>query len=218
MTVSTTHNSIEHVAIGGVDTYTYDFMIQELGDCKVTFDGIDYTGTFALTALGNPAGGNMILDTPIGGGDLGKTIKIQRKTVIKQETDYISFDGFPAESHEAALDRLTLITQDMNIAFVESSSDIVTYENLDLNGDVGWLAGQVADGLGTKDSLDFIQTGLNNHKSSDDHDSRYDSAGSAGAVQSNLDAHTSDVDGHTNVTSHIAAGNPQVTRSIAKNF
>ena len=41
-------------------------------------------------------------------------IRVWRETPITQETDYRPFDAFPAESHEAALDKLTMIAQELD--------------------------------------------------------------------------------------------------------
>ena len=43
----------------------------------------------------------------------GTRLVIYRDTDIVQETDYISGDPFPAETHERALDRLTMIAQEI---------------------------------------------------------------------------------------------------------
>ena len=39
---------------------------------------------------------------------------ILREVAIKQETDYVAGDAFPAETHEAALDKLTFITTQLS--------------------------------------------------------------------------------------------------------
>jgi len=41
-------------------------------------------------------------------------IIILREVAIKQETDYVAGDAFPAETHEAALDKLTFITTQLS--------------------------------------------------------------------------------------------------------
>jgi hypothetical protein len=41
----------------------------------------------------------------------GETVVILRKLTLTQATDYVANDPFPAESHEDALDRLTMISQ-----------------------------------------------------------------------------------------------------------
>jgi hypothetical protein len=43
----------------------------------------------------------------------GETLVLWTETALVQPADYIAADAFPAETHEAALDRLTLIAQDL---------------------------------------------------------------------------------------------------------
>lgn len=43
---------------------------------------------------------------------VGETLVLWADTALVQRADYIAADAFPAETHEAALDRLTLIAQD----------------------------------------------------------------------------------------------------------
>lgn len=51
--------------------------------------------------------------TKTGVGIAGATIRIDRHTPRTQQTDYAAGDDFPAESHEAALDKLTRIAQEL---------------------------------------------------------------------------------------------------------
>lgn len=44
----------------------------------------------------------------------GTSLVILRDTLRVQETDYVDYDPFPAESHEQALDRLTMQTQELD--------------------------------------------------------------------------------------------------------
>ncbi|QVM82929.1 hypothetical protein [Novosphingobium decolorationis] len=58
---------------------------------------------------GNSAdGGTITLASSVA----GQTLRIRRATPIRQQTDYVDGGRFEAESHELALDRLTLIAQD----------------------------------------------------------------------------------------------------------
>ena len=66
------------------------------------------TTDYTLTGAGVPAGGTLTMLTAPA---TGETLIIKRDMAIKQETDYVENDPFPAESHEEALDRLTMINQ-----------------------------------------------------------------------------------------------------------
>ncbi|MBT0667033.1 hypothetical protein HT136_01455 [Novosphingobium profundi] len=56
-------------------------------------------------------GGSVTLKATIS----GKRLRIRRVTPMRQSTDYLDDDRFPAESHERALDRLTLIAQERDM-------------------------------------------------------------------------------------------------------
>ena len=43
----------------------------------------------------------------------GETVVLRRNTAKTQATDYVANDPFPAETHESALDKLTIIGQDL---------------------------------------------------------------------------------------------------------
>jgi hypothetical protein len=63
-----------------------------------TVSGNLYTGTGVVTMLVAPAAGYII--------------SILRDMTLSQETDYEQYDDFPADSHERALDKLTMISQE----------------------------------------------------------------------------------------------------------
>lgn len=64
-----------------------------------TISGAGRTGTAQiLTATAYPS---------------GKTLRRRRQTSRQQNADYVPNDGFPAESHETQLDRLTLVDQEI---------------------------------------------------------------------------------------------------------
>lgn len=62
------------------------------------------------TGEGEPSGGSITLSEPVGSGF---TLHVRRNTPKTQETDYVPNDPFPAASHELALDKLTMIVQEL---------------------------------------------------------------------------------------------------------
>jgi hypothetical protein len=66
----------------------------------------DYTVTGGDNALGT-----VTLSAP---APSGTSLVILRDTLRVQETNYVDYDAFPAESHEDALDRLTMQTQELD--------------------------------------------------------------------------------------------------------
>jgi hypothetical protein len=85
---------------------------------------------YTLTGAGNANGGTLTVSTsptdytPAS----GETLTVLRNVPITQETDYVENDPFPAETHEGALDKLTMVAQQQteqigrSITFTETST------------------------------------------------------------------------------------------------
>ena len=110
MTVQTQKNTIQHLAIEGQDTYSYDFIILSENDAVVLLDSQVYLGGYQVIGIGDDSG-TIILDDPIAQEDDGKILTIARLMDMIQDIDYGAYDGFPAETHEKGLDRGILIAQ-----------------------------------------------------------------------------------------------------------
>ena len=119
MTVSsTTTPTITYNGNGSTTAFSTVFVFLEEGDLVVTL--IDSGGTETVQTItteytvsgGNGAVGTVTMVTAPASGE---QLKIDRATAKTQLTDYIENDSFPAESHEAALDRLTLIAQELEL-------------------------------------------------------------------------------------------------------
>lgn len=70
---------------------------------------------YSLTGAGDDAGGTLtVITSPTDYTPLaGETLVIVREVPVTQETDYVENDPFPAETHERALDKLTMIAQEL---------------------------------------------------------------------------------------------------------
>jgi hypothetical protein len=75
---------------------------------------VDYT----VTGGASDAGGTVTLGASVAGA----TLKIRRVTPRAQQTDYATGDTFPAESHEAALDRQMLIDQEQDVKIDDTAA------------------------------------------------------------------------------------------------
>ena len=117
MTISTTTSRITYNGNGVTTVFSIPFRFLANGDIvvvEVSAAGVETTKTltthYTLTGAGDDAGGSVtMLVAPAN----GTRLIIYRDTDIVQETDYISGDPFPAETHERALDRLTMIAQEI---------------------------------------------------------------------------------------------------------
>ena len=117
MTVSTTTNRASYSGNGSTAAFAYGFKIFADADLTVIIRssaGVETTKTltthYTVSGAGTDSGGNVTFTS----GNIpasGETVVILRKLTLTQGTDYVANDPFPAESHEDALDRLTMISQ-----------------------------------------------------------------------------------------------------------
>jgi len=120
MTISTTESRISYNGNGVTTVFSFPYRFLANGDLvvvEVSSTGVETVKTltthYTLTGAGDDAGGSVtMLVAPAS----GVRLVIYRSTAITQETDYISGDPFPAETHERALDRLTMIAQEISPA------------------------------------------------------------------------------------------------------
>ena len=115
MTVASAVSRVSYSGNGSTTAFAVPFYFLENAHLRVILRssaGVEtvqtITTNYTVTGAGNPAGGtvNMIV-APAS----GETLVILRDVPETQETDYTANDPFPAESHERALDKLTMITQ-----------------------------------------------------------------------------------------------------------
>lgn len=116
MTVSTTTYNIQFGGDGSTTPFATGFEFIQDSDLVVILtdsSGVDTTQTitthYTVTGAGNDAGGTVTMVTAPANGE---TLTIYRDTTLTQATDYTAYDAFPEESHEQALDKLTLIAQE----------------------------------------------------------------------------------------------------------
>ena len=117
MTISTTESRISYNGNGATTVFSFPYRFLANGDLvvvEVAADGTETVKTitthYTITGAGDDAGGSVtMLVAPAS----GTRLVIYRDTEVVQETDYISGDPFPAETHERALDRLTMIAQEI---------------------------------------------------------------------------------------------------------
>ena len=154
MTISTTNSKISYQGDGVQKVFAYNFKIFDADHLEVYLVDADGTETlmsdYTLTGVGADNGGNITfgLITPSNTQD----VFIRRIVPITQETDYISGDPFPSESHEDALDLRCQVEQQINeqydrvlqVPISETGTDMILppvseraehYLTFDINGD-----------------------------------------------------------------------------------
>lgn len=116
MTISTTDWRISYA--GNSATTVFSFPYRFLSNAFLVVTEVDAAGVetpkqitthYTVTGANADAGGAV---TMLVAPATGTTLVIYRDTEVVQETDYISGDPFPAETHETALDKLTMIMQE----------------------------------------------------------------------------------------------------------
>ncbi len=82
------------------------------GDINVYLDEVLQTLTthYTVADAGEPSGGTLTMLTAPATGEV---LTILRDVALTQGTDYVENSSFPADSHEQALDRLTMIVQQL---------------------------------------------------------------------------------------------------------
>jgi len=115
MTVSTTESRIGYNGNGATTVFAFPYRFLTNTDLVVTLVQADTTQVvqtlntdYTVTGAGDDAGGTVTMVVPPA---TGQQLILVRDVPLTQETDYISGDPFPAETHERALDKLTMISQ-----------------------------------------------------------------------------------------------------------
>lgn len=132
MTISSTQTKTIYGGNGSTMNFAVPFMFVRNDDIEVVLT--DTAGTesiltistdYQLSGAGEQTGG---ICTMTIAPEVGQTLVIRRNPAMVQEVDYLENDAFPAATHEAALDKLTMICQalaerlDRSITFRVSSA------------------------------------------------------------------------------------------------
>lgn len=126
MTISTSTSRADYSGNGSTTTFVVPFYFlanSHIQIIKTTAAGVSTTLVldvdYSVTGAAVLAGGSVTLVTTPATGD---KISILRNVPFTQEVDYQTNDPFPAETHERALDKLTMESQQLN----ESVSRAIT--------------------------------------------------------------------------------------------
>lgn len=128
MTVSTTDNKVVYTGNDSITQFPYDYRMDNDDDMEVWLDEVVQTSGYTVTRNPDNIGG--VVDFLVAPAN-EVVITLLRVIVETQETDYTPYDSFPAEAHEDALDKLTMITQQIQEQADRNSQAIGGEEGVD---------------------------------------------------------------------------------------
>ena len=100
----------------GVSTsFGYPFLLPSAAWLRVYLNQVLQTGGYSVTGLNNPAGGQVLFTTPPA---LGAIILLTRISPLNQLVDLQPYDAFPAQTVEDALNKMTIIAQQVQAALI----------------------------------------------------------------------------------------------------
>lgn len=122
MTISSTENKKQYTGDGATVEFSFPYLFIASSHLKVIETNlttlVDTTAVedtdYTVSGAGDAAGGKVTYTTA---PDSNTRITIIREVPIIQETDYLENDPFAAETHEQALDILTMIAQQLESQF-----------------------------------------------------------------------------------------------------
>ena len=136
MTVSSLTVKNSYNADSTTTSFAYTFPIHSTSELTVILRAANGTETiqtitthYSIVDNGSAGGQVNFVSAPA----TGNTVVLLRDTNLTQETDYIANDPFPAETHEAALDKITLQQQELQEELdraikISRSNDIASSE------------------------------------------------------------------------------------------
>jgi len=171
-TIATEVTRMFYSGNGATTVFPYSFKIYAKTDLLVIIrdaDGNETTQTvdsdYTVSGIGVDAGGNVTM--AVAPADTEKLL-ILRNRPLKQETDYIEGGPFLADSHEDALDELTMLVQQLQEQLdrsihVKKSSTLTDLEFSDFDAGEYVRVNLTGDGLDSVDAVydlgNFLQSG-----------------------------------------------------------
>lgn len=110
MTISSTTSRWAYTGDGVTTAFAYTNRIFAASDLKVYLAGVFQAAGYSLSGVDAATGGSV---TFAAAPAAGVSVVLARQVPATQETDYQPNDPFPAETHERALDRLTVLVQQL---------------------------------------------------------------------------------------------------------
>lgn len=119
MTIASDEYRVAYSGDGGTVSFTVPFYFLANSHLAVVlgasgvFTELELDTDYTVTGAGDESGGAISMTVAPA---VGETLSISRNVPLTQETDYPEGDPFPAATHERALDKLTMLTQQLKDA------------------------------------------------------------------------------------------------------
>lgn len=166
--ISTNGRAIAYTADGVQTVFPFPYAVIDRSHLTVTVDDIE-SASYTVTLNADPDTGATVTFSSV--PTANSTIRISRTTPATQLVDYVAQSAFNAETHENALDKLTLIAQELREDFdraIKAPAGSTTntridtsfygnYFGFDANGDVVALDGTIT-GDGGSGGFDLADT------------------------------------------------------------
>jgi len=165
MTVASSTSTVSYAGDGATVAFSVPYYFLADGDL-VVYVVVDSTSVptiktltthYTVTGAGNLAGGTVTMLTAPASGE---TIHIDRWVTPTQGVDYVENDDFPAETHEQALDRLTMLAQQAftrtgGAAFYVGATQLMSLSATDLSA---WDADskRITNGADATAATDYV--------------------------------------------------------------
>ena len=111
MTVSSVGNKVSYVGDGSTVTFSYSYRMDNDADMRTFLDGDWIQSGYSVSRDSDNVGGSVTFSVAPAAG---VKVTLYRFVQYTQLTNYTEYDPFPAETHERALDKLTMEVQQLD--------------------------------------------------------------------------------------------------------
>lgn len=160
MTISTQDSKVNYQGNGQTTVFQIPFPFLENNqiyvqkkDAQGNLINYTYATDYTVTGAGEENGGSVTLNVA---PEQGSTISIYRDVPLTQEVDYRENEIFPAETHEEALDKLTMEVQQIQEQ-LDRSVKVDRFSDVDLDNVINEIE-RVYD---STDNIDIVANSIN---------------------------------------------------------
>ena len=111
MTISSEDNRAAYTGDGVLVAFSYAYRADNDGDIFVFLDTVEQEGGYTIARNPDNQGGLVTFDLAPA---IRVSVVLLRKVPLTQEVDYTPYDAFPEQTHEGALDKLTMAIQQVS--------------------------------------------------------------------------------------------------------